>query len=113
MSAPRTIARTLSETFYYASRTGRDRSGSATIGAATSFRGRHEYDTRTIRNANGHEYNLTHVIYTDAEVPVGSIVWLPDEDETDQDVGHQVELVLEVPSLAVRGSQWTLWEVRF
>lgn len=113
MGTPRTIARTLTETFYYATQASVDRYGSPTFGTAASFLGRHELDSRTLRYDTGQERELTHVIYTATEVPVGSIVWLPDEDETDTDEGHQVELLLEVPSLAVRGTQWTLWEVRF
>jgi hypothetical protein len=70
------------------------------------------WKAQEIRNTGtGTELVTKHYVHLLSEIPKGSIIWLPGEDTDDNDAGHVVNSVSRYDSLAVRGTQWSIYVI--
>jgi len=111
MATPRTIAKTYSQTAHYAEIESRSGTGAPTYGTPVSFLCRVETGVLDSASADGRTRDVVTTVLTDTAVPVGAIVWLPDEDQTDVDKGNVPKRIESSPALAVRGGAWTEYMV--
>lgn len=111
MGNPPSITRSLQDTVSYKTIASYNAGGVPTYSslqtASAKVWARYNVSTKS----GGEELVVRHLVHTYTAIPKGAILWLPGEDTTDNEAGHIVDIVNQYDSLAVRGSQWTLYEI--
>ena len=112
MTTPRSITRSLQDTISYKLRSGVGAGGVPTYGTLQTALGKYWSAEDVVRSGTGEEAVTKHLVHSYTEIPKGSLLWLPGENTADDEAGHIVDSVDRFNSLAVRGSQWTLYVMR-
>ena len=99
----------LTDTVTIAAQSGRSTQGDPTYGSQSEVTTRVEYDFKIVTTSDGKHRELTHVIYTEAEIPVGARIWLPDDDTGDDGVA---KLAVTRDNASTPDALDTLYETR-
>lgn len=101
------IAHLLTQTATYALRTGRT-GGNVGFGAQLTVACRHERESKIVIDADGEEKRANDAIYAETEIPIGSRVWVPGADTTDNKLARSVLAV----AVAATPGGYTHYEMR-
>jgi len=109
---PRTLTRTMSDTISFKLQTGRGSGGVPTWGALLTCAGKWWSKRQLVTNGSGASLITKHYCHTFTKIPRGSLVFGPDDDTSDDNNGHIVDICNAFSSAAVRGTQWTMYEIK-
>jgi len=73
---------TFNKTAHYAPKTGIDSNTDPVLGTQDAFQCRHERNAERVRNEEGEIVDEHDVLYTHTEIDQSTMVWAPDDDET-------------------------------